>query len=213
MNSIPAPILAHKASRFSRRISICALLFLCACTSTFVSSWRAPDAQPLRVSGAKVVAAVMAQDGPSRRVAEDTLAQEISKYGAQGVAMYKLVPDADLSNEEQVRSELEQAGVSGLVVMRPVGVDKEVVSTPSAGPTYPGYWGGYHGYGWANSWPSEIHTNTIVYVETQVYSLDQNKLVWSGQSKTTNPGQVDNLVEELAAATAQELERQGLITR
>jgi hypothetical protein len=95
--------------------------------------------------------------------------------------------------------------------MRPVGVDKEVVSTPSSGPTYPGYWGGYHGYGWANSWPGEIHTNTIVYVETQVYSLDQNKLVWSGQSKTINPGQVDSLVEELAAATANELEKQGLI--
>ncbi|HEX5055474.1 MAG TPA: hypothetical protein VFX02_03150 [Gammaproteobacteria bacterium] len=212
MNTCLTPISPGRACRLSSRFSMCALLCLSACTSTFVSSWRAPDAQPLQVGGAKVAAAVMAQDGPSRRMAEDTLAQEISKHGAQGVALYTLVPDTDLSDEGEVRSELEQAGVAGLVIMRPVGVDKEVVATPSAGPTYPGYWGGYH-YGWANPWPSGIHTNTIVYVETQVYSLDQNKLVWSGQSKTTNPQQVDNLVEELAAATAKELERQGLLTR
>lgn len=186
---------------------------LSACTSTFVSSWKAPDAEPLQVSGSKVAAVIMSEDGPSRRMAEDTLAQEITERGAEGIPLYKLVPDADLSNEEQVRAALEQAGVEGMVVMRPVGVDKEVVSTPSAGPTYPGYWGGYHGYGWSNPWPSEIRTNTIVYVETQVYSLDQNKLVWSGQSKTTNPGQVDDLVEKLASATADELQKQGLIGR
>jgi hypothetical protein len=50
-------------------------------------------------------------------------------------------------------------------------------------------------------------------VETLVYSLKQNKLVWSGQSKTTNPPEVEGLVKELAAATADALKKAGLIAR
>ena len=59
----------------------------------------------------------------------------------------------------------------------------------------------------------EIRTNTIVSVETLVYSLKQNKLVWGGQSKTTNPSSVDKLVKTLATATAKELQKQGLIPK
>jgi hypothetical protein len=58
----------------------------------------------------------------------------------------------------------------------------------------------------------EIRTDTIVVVETLIYSLKQNKLVWGGQSRTTNPKNVDQLVKKLAAAAATELEKQGLIT-
>ena len=57
----------------------------------------------------------------------------------------------------------------------------------------------------------EIRTDTIVIVETLVYSLGQNKLVWGGQSKTTNPASVDRLIANAAKQVADELERQGLI--
>jgi hypothetical protein len=83
---------------------------------------------------------------------------------------------------------------------------------------YAGYYGGYYGHGWGATWgPStmqggEIRTDTIVVVETLIYSLRQNKLVWGGQSRSTNPKNVDQLVQKLAAATAKELEKQGLIS-
>jgi hypothetical protein len=189
-------------------ILIPGVVALSACTSTFVSSWKAPDAAPLEVAGSKVAAVVMVENESSRRMGEDVLAQEITERGAQGVPLYKLLPDADLSNEEQTRAALKQAGIEGVVVMQPVSIDKEVVSTP-------GYYGPSHAgsVGWGSPWAAtnNIHTNTIVYVDTQVYSLKQDKLVWSGQSKTINPGQVDDLVRDLSAVTAQELEKQGLI--
>lgn len=186
-------------------------------TNDFVASWRAPDAQPLEVQGAKVAAVVMVNNEASRRVAEDKLAREISARGAVGVPMYVLYPDAQPSNEPQARSALEQAGVLGVVVMRPVSVEKEVVSTHStyAAPIYRGYWGGYYGAGWGTPWGvadrGEIRTNTIVQVETLVYSLRQNKLVWGGQSQLTNPASIDRTIERLAASAADELHKQGLL--
>jgi hypothetical protein len=194
-----------------------ALVLLAACSSTgFVSSWRAPDAQPLQVKGAKVAAVVMVDNEASRRVAEDKLAKEITARGAVGVPMYVIYPDAQPSNEPQARAALEDAGVLGVVVMRPVSVDKEIVSTPAsyANPIYYGYWGGYYGAGWGAPWgvaPGEIRTNTIIRVETLVYSLKQNKLVWGGESQLTNPSSIDRTIERLSAAAAAELQKQGLI--
>jgi hypothetical protein len=100
---------------------------LAACsTNDFVASWRAPDAQPLEVAGAKVAAVVMVNNEASRRVAEDRLAQEITARGAVGVPMYVLYPDAQPSNEPQARSALEKAGVLGVVVMRPLSIDRTI---------------------------------------------------------------------------------------
>jgi hypothetical protein len=184
-----------------------------ASSSTFVSSWRAPDAAPLEFRNSKVAAVVMMKNPASRRAAEDALAQEISKRGAQGVPMYTLLEDAHLGDDEATRAALEAAQVKGIVAMRPVSTDKEVVATPSySGPAYGGYYGGYHSYGWGTSWGGQVYTNTIVSVETLVYSLEQNKLVWGGQSKTTNPENVDALVKELAEAVAEELQKQRLIS-
>jgi hypothetical protein len=199
-------------------IVVAAAAALAACASSdFVASWRAPDAQPLEVQGAKVAAVVMVNNEASRRVAEDKLAREISARGAVGVPMYVLYPDAQPSNEPQARSALEKAGVLGVVVMRPVSVEKEVVSThvTYAAPIYRGYWGGYYGAGWGTPWGvadrGEIRTNTIVQVETLVYSLRQNKLVWGGQSRLTNPASIDRTIERLAASAAEELHKQGLL--
>jgi hypothetical protein len=190
---------------------IAATLPLTGCATTaFTSTWRNPNAQPLATAGSKVAALVMTKNEAARRAAEDALAREISAHGAQGVPMYTISANTD---EKAARAALEQAGFDGVVVMRPLGREQQVTSTPVyGGPYYGGFWGGYYGYGWGAPWGgTEIRTDTIVHVETLVYSLKQNALVWAGQSETTNPSQVDAFVHDLAAATASELRKQGLI--
>jgi hypothetical protein len=203
-----------------RLLLILAVAILSGCASSgFVSSWKAPDAAPLEFRGAKVAAVVMMKDEGPRRAAEDTLAKEITARGAQGVPLYTLLPNANPADKERARAALEQAGVLGAVVMRPISVEKEVSSTPETylDPEHNEMWGGYYEYGWNSSWGApmttggDIHVDQIVSVETMVYSLKQNKLVWAGQSKTTNPAGVNELVKQLSAEAAAELEKQGLI--
>lgn len=184
-----------------------------ACATTgFTSTWRNPEAQPLRPEGSKVAALVMSQNEAARRTAEDTLAREITAHGAQGVPMYTL--GAVGTDEAKTRALLEKEGFAAVVVMRPVGSQQRVTATPTmyTGPSYFSFWGGYYGYGWGAPWGgTEIRTDTIVAIETLVYSLKQNKLVWGGQSNTTNPNNVDSFVREIAAAAASELRKEGLI--
>jgi len=196
------------------------LLAGCASSEGFVSSWRAPDAAPLQLRGAKVAAVVMIKDESVRRPAEDALAREITARGAQGIPMYALSPGGSPSDEAAARAACEKAGVQGIVVIKPTAVDKQITSEPVTHlePTYSGYWDGYYGFGWGASYApvtagEEIRADTIVTIETRVYSLKQNKLVWAGKSKTTNPSNVDHVVKQLASATAKQLEKEGLIAK
>jgi hypothetical protein len=193
-----------------------AMMPLASCASTgFTSTWRNPEARPLKVSGAKVAALVMSKNEASRRAAEDALAREITARGAQGVAMYTIAGAAGAGRDEaKTRALLEKEGFAAVVVMRPVSSQQQITATPTmyAGPSYAGFWGGYYGYGWGAPWGgTEIRTDTLVNVETLVYSLEQNKLVWGGQSQTTNPSKVDSFVHEVASAAAKELRKEGLI--
>lgn len=186
-----------------------------ACASTpFVSSWKAPDAEPLQIQGAKVAAVAMIEQTSSRRAAEDAIARELTARGATGVPMYLIYTDEGPTDEPAARAALERDGYTGLVVFRPVGTEQDIIATPAyVGAPYSMYWGGYYGYGWGMPWyGADIRTYTVVSVETLVYSLRQNKLVWGGQSTSTNPPSVDRLVHDTATKVVKELGRQGLLS-
>ena len=184
----------------------------------FETTYRDPDARPMQVRGSKVVAAVMIHDAAARKRAEDTLAAELTKAGATGVPMYTISLEnaPNKEGETKTRAAVEAIGAQGLVVMRPVDVNhrSRATETIASNDMYGGYWGGYYGVGWGDPWIDknpDVHTDIVVTVETFVFSLPQNKLVWSGTSETTNPKNAEKLTQQLAQDSARELQRLGLI--
>ena len=163
----------------------------CAAT-TFNSSWKAPGAEPLNFKGKKVVAMVMAQEGV-RFGAEDALAQELTKQGAVGIAAYSLIPKELTKDKDKAKEFLEKAQVAGVVAMKVVGKDQQVTSSPATyygSPYYSSFWGGggFYAWGWGGVYdPGYVRTDTVVAVQTLVFSMAQDKLVWAGQTQTTNP--------------------------
>jgi hypothetical protein len=122
-------------------------------STTFVTSWRSPKAEPLKLRGEPVAAVVMVQSDITRKHAEDVLAREITHYGAKGVPMYTLMGGPAEGNEAAARAAIEAAGVKGVVVMRPRGKRTKTETYQSySSPMYNGYWGGYYGYGWGAPW-------------------------------------------------------------
>jgi hypothetical protein len=192
-------------------------LALGACaTTTFQSSWKAPDAAPLnKQKGDKVIALVIAKNDALRRAGEAHLASELDLRGDTGVPAYTIMSDADVQDEGKAQRVITTSGAKAIVVLRPQGTTQEVSSTPGyyGSPYYNGMWGGgYWGYGWGGAYiPGDIRTDTYVHIETLIYDLEQNKLVWAGQSKTMNPANVEKGVHELATAVSKELQKSGLV--
>jgi hypothetical protein len=192
------------------------LLWLGACASTtFTSTWKAPDAQPVSPAGKTIAAVFVSPDESRRRAGEDALAADLKARGANAIAAYTLLPNERRGDGDAARQLLRQAGAQGVVVMRVVGRDQRINYTPGVGYAFPSYYygfGPYWGYGWGAVYqPGYLTTDTVVSVETLVYSLQQDKLLWASTSRTINPRDLDTLVNEVADATAKEMVRQGLL--
>jgi hypothetical protein len=206
----------HRIWMRSTLAALALALFACS-TTTFQSTWRAPDARPLRLTGRKVVAVFLSRSPAIRRRAEDAMAREISIRGAQGVPAYTVLSDSEVKDRDAAKAKLERLGFGGAVVMRVTGREKEVSYEPGViwvRPYYRHFWGGYWGWGWGTVWePSYLREDRIVSVETLVYSLEQDELVWAGVSKTVNPAEIESFIGELAAAVSKQMEKDGLLAR
>jgi len=99
--------------------------------------------------------------------------------------------------------------------MRVVGKDQKITYTPGYATTLPVYYNGfgpYWSYGWQTVYePGYLQNDTVVSVETLVYSLEKDKLLWASESRTTNPASLGTLVNEVADAVAKEMSKQGLL--
>ena len=206
-----------RSGKWTLCIASAVALAACATTTTFQSTWRSPDARPLRLTGRKVVAVFISNNAVFRRRAEDALAREISARGAQGVPAYTVVSDDEVKVQETARAKFEQLGFSGAVVMRIVGRETQYAYEPGvvwARPHYHHFWGGYWGWGWGTVWePSYLTVDRVVKVETLVYSLEQDQLVWAGVSRTVDPQQVESFIAELSAAVSDQMAKDGLLPR
>ena len=198
-------------------------LAVSACGSTsFNTTWKEPNAQPIKVeAGDKVLAMVISSNEATRRGAETALAAELSKDGIVGITAHSVIPDEAIQDQNKAKPYIEKSGAQYAVVMRATGRDKEVSSTPTMGGYgmygpgwggHGGFYGGFYGYGWGGAYGgSTIRTDTIVHVETLVYDLESDKMIWAGQSSTVNPSKAESMIKELVDEAGKEMRKQGLI--
>jgi len=185
-----------------------------AASTKFKSTWKSPDAASVDLRGQKVGALIIRKDNMSRQDAEYALAGALVARGMQGVAVYTIVPENEMRDRELVKARLAEAGIVAVVVMREIDQSSAVTESPAyfyATASYNTFWG-YYDSSWTYLYsPSYLNIDRIVSVETLVYDLRRDKLVWAGTSETFNPSQTEAFVEDLADSAAEQLKKDGLI--
>ena len=190
-----------------------------ACTTAiiaapkFLASWKSPEVARLNFAGKKVAALVITDSQSLQMSGEEALTRELSARGVMGTATYRFVPREELKSAEKARPWFERSKVEGVVALRPVKRETEREYTPliwSSG-YYPDFWG-YYGYGWSNVYviPSSRETTTIT-VETLVYDLTRNQLVWAATSETRDPKNLQEFVKDLVNAAVKEMKKMKLV--
>ncbi len=200
----------------ARTLTLAAFVCLSACSSTtFTSTWKAPEAQRVEPAGKNIAALVLSSDKKRRRDAEVYLAHELTIRGARGVAAYTII-GLDLPNVDYARTRFKEAAVDGVVIMRLVGHDQRVIVDPGgfSGSMYGTFGSYYSSYGVGISYSTgSVQTDTVVSIETLIYSLNQDKLLWAGTSRTSNPEGLQSLITEVARAVAGQVAKEGLVAR
>lgn len=186
-----------------------------AAKTKFQSVWKAPDAATVSFAGQKVAALVIDKDDSLRVAGEEALVRELNARGMQGVASYRIAPKEVMQNADSARGWFEKAGVQGVVAFRVVNDERRKTYQPSTWTStyYTSLWG-YYGYGWGAVYdPGYVRDERIVSLETLIFSVPKNTLVWAGLSVTENPKDGAKVVTEVVKEAVNEMRKQGLVRK
>ena len=201
---------------------LCALLTfvigtaaLVGAATKFTSTWKAPGVTGVAFAGQKVAALVISDDQSLRMSGEEALTRELTARGVQGIASYRIVPPEELKDKDKARGWFERSGVYGVVAMRPISAEKVQTWQPSvwSQPYYSSLWS-YWGYGWGAIYdPGYVREDQLVVVETLIYSVPNNALIWAAMTETTNPKDLGRFVHDVVDAAAKEMRKQGIVQK
>ena len=170
---------------FAKRLALFLVACLClpaSCATTkMTDTWR-DDAY--RGTIGKVVVIGIFKEPDTRKIFEDEFADRLRARGVDATASRKIVTDAELPDKDVVIGKIRKFGADTVLVTRVM--DMETVKNYVPGqayaiPTYYSYYGAYYSYSYR---PGYTETEGFAYLETNLYGLGDEKLIWSGRSKT-----------------------------
>jgi hypothetical protein len=200
--------------------AILALNLLISCTSTeIVSSWKDPSATISANQIDKILFIALVKNESYRRVIEDEL---VALSKGKGVASYTFVTGSNLTKTDKagITQRLKADGIDLIVIMHLLDVKEEIRYVPGSAmpgyagvPGYGGYWGGY-GYAAPMYYNPGYYTKDKKFlVETNVYSVEQDKLLWSGTTSSMNPSEIDTTTAEIADAVIEKMKEEGFLLK
>ena len=123
-----------------------------------------------------------------------------------------MMPKELAQDPEQAKIWYEKAGVQGVVAFRVVSDDRRKTIVPGSWTTgyYTSFWG-YYGYSYSAVFsPGYTRDERIISLETLIFDVPKNTLVWAGLSVTENPKDGQKVVTEVVKEAVNEMRKQGL---
>jgi hypothetical protein len=189
-------------------------------------SWTSSDFEgPIK----KVYIVGIGKSEMNRRVFEDAFSNKLFSMGVSTEASYRDIMTSQEVNKDILAQKMVEKGCDSVLLTRLIGQRKETVVTPghvygySPGPFYGGY-GGYARPGHYNSWGNYYaHPYNVVYepatstelvvltLESVMYDLQTQQLIWSAQYETVVEGGLDKMVQDFVNAASKDLKKKKLI--
>lgn len=194
-------------------------VLIAACTNThLVATWANPEAD--KTAQNQILITGITDRADYQITFENAIQEALNRKKVTSKKGYDYFgPDHKPSKEELVKSveKMKAEGIQSVLTISLLDVTEQTKYVP--GTTYSpyGYYGGWGGY-YYNSYymvnePGYYTTTTQFFLEARLYDLNQNKLIWAGQSETTDPSSADSFSREYAAVITEELDRLGLLQK
>jgi hypothetical protein len=185
-------------------VAMTILFIACGPTTKIENSWTDPSLTPATFKPfQKVLYIAQLNNDANRRIAEDRL---VAQSNGHGVASYTYLNPADTSQAE-LNQRLIKDGFDGIVVMKITDVEKETNYSSSS---YGGWYGYYH-YAGPMTTTGSTYTTKTYYVQTNIFSLPDDKLLWSGTTSSVDPSKVDKTVDQIVAVIKQNMKEKGFV--
>jgi hypothetical protein len=197
--------------------AVAAMAMLTACTTTkLVTRWNDTEYKGPMLE--KVLVVGVMKDDIKRRYYEDEFVKKITSGGRQAVTSYTLMPDLKAVNDKEALVEIvKKAGADSVLVTTLKAVKEQEREVPPRVDYVPtmgmGY--GYYPY-YMNSYqavysPGYTTVDTVVQLETRVYALPTEDLVWAGNTESFNASSAGSIISESANLIVTDMKASGLI--
>lgn len=177
------------------------LLFACVSTK-LEKSWADPSFSLNPNPYKKVLVLAPLKDAASQRIAEDKIVKQLKN--SVGVQSYTYLISTE-TDPKILNEKLLKDGFDGIIVMHLTDVEKSVSYNP--GTSYGGW------YGYRNYTPGYYSEDKTFLVETNMYSVKDDKLMWSGTTSSLNPASFDKSMDEIITAIKTELQKKGILEK
>ncbi|HEU4342235.1 MAG TPA: hypothetical protein VFU31_11740 [Candidatus Binatia bacterium] len=189
------------------------LAFAGCATTKIINTWRDPKYQGPPFKHILVVG--IGDNESTRRTFEDEFARHMRLSGVPAVAGYTLIPQAREADAAELKAAVAESQADAILITRLVHVAKRTQTYP--GPVSVPHPAGYQGnvYGFYTSARTSLSPVAVEYevvtLETNLWEVRQESLVWSATTETFSPDNVVKATAEFAQMVIQTLREQRLI--
>ena len=195
------------------------LVFFAGCSTTsLVTSWSDPKYTGPALQKILVIGVI--KDEIKRNSFEEEFSKLISGNGLTGIASYTMMPDLKSTDQkEEVLAVVDKVGADGVMIVTLQGVSKEqrdvppsVNYMPSAGFGYGMGMYGYYGMSHRAVYtPGYTVTDTVVRLDTKLFAVSTEKMIWAGKTESFNPSSAQTVISELASLVIKEMKKSGMV--
>ncbi len=161
------------------------------------------------VSNILVIAITGNED--TRRSFERKFVAQLKSAGVEAISSEEAIPmPADLElKKETILNAINQFENDAVIITHLIDIEKKEVYTPGAR-------GGYHGF--YHMWHSYAHdpgyssTRKTLRLETNLYDVKTEELIWSGQSKTWSKDSKYQIINDVIKVLINDLQNNKLIS-
>ena len=208
-------------------VLVCTASMLFACSSTDITgSWTNPD---FKGEVKKIYLVWIAKDEMNRRVFEDSFSNHLFSMGVSTESSYRDIMTSSEVDKETLAQKMAEKGCDSVLLTRLIGQRKETELIHGGYSGYiPGpYYGGRGHYArppYYNSWgsyygrrhdvfytPPSKNEYVILTVESVMYDLRTEALIWSAQLETVVEGSIDAMMQNYVTQVSKDLKGKGLI--
>jgi len=199
-------------------------LLLAACSSTTMSgSWSDPDYEG-KIKTVYLIG--MSKNETNRRIFEDTFNRQLTSNGVKAISSYTDMPNSESADREKIKKMMSSNGADSVLLTNLVNQRTEKVTTPGRvyssnysstpyyrnRPTHYNNWGRYYNRPTDITYqPPSTDTFVVLTVESVLYDLKTEKLIWSAQLETLVEGNIESMIQDFVKTVTKDLKSQGLM--
>ena len=204
-------------------LALLSLVFLSSCSPSMkiTGNWMNKDMMG-KGHYKKIFLFVIASDMGAKQSVENAQAKAAAAEGITTVKSYEVFGPNFLAQKptnDQIMAKIRETGCDAVFTSALVDVKSETryvpgttnyAYTPYGGYGYYGSFGGYYGHSAYVYEPGYYTEDQTYFIESNLYDVKTEEIVWSVQSEAYNPTNVDNVARTYSALLFEKLRAEGI---